>query len=74
MLFSSIYLLNSDMISSITKGLLNVIPAILIDVLIVATAFLILNYSKYVKLEKYCLFLFIVLKIILSIKNNSTLQ
>ena len=74
MLFSSIYLLNSDMISGITKGLLNVIPAILIDVLIVVTAFLISNYSKYVKLEKYCLFLFIVLKIILSIKNNSTLQ
>ena len=73
MLFSSIYLLNSDMISGITKGLLNVIPAILIDVLIVVTAFLISNYSKYVKLEKYCLFLFIVLKIILSIKNNSTL-
>ena len=74
MLFSSTYLLNSDMISGITKGLLNVIPAILIDVLIVVTAFLILNYNKYVKLEKYCLFLFIVLKIILSIKNNSTLQ
>lgn len=74
MLFSSIYLLNSDMISGITKGLLNVIPAILIDVLIVVTAFLISNYSKHVKLEKYCLFLFIVLKIILSIKNNSTLQ
>lgn len=74
MLFSSIHLLNSDMISGITKGLLNVIPAILIDVLIVVTAFLISNYSKYVKLEKYCLFLFIVLKIILSIKNNSTLQ
>ena len=62
------------MISGITKGFLNVIPAILIDVLIVVTAFLISNYSKYVKLEKYCLFLFIVLKIILSIKNNSTLQ
>ena len=61
------------MISGITKGLLNVIPAILIDVLIVVTAFLISNYSKYAELEKYCLFLFIVLKIILSIKNNSTL-
>ena len=62
------------MISGITKGLLNVIPAILIDVLIVVTAFLVSNYSKCIKIEKYCLFSFIVLKIILSIKNNSTLQ
>ena len=40
---------------------------------IVVLHFLISNYSKYVKLEKYCLFSFIVLKIILGIKNNSTL-
>lgn len=54
-------------------GFLKVIPAILIDVLIGITAFLVSNYTKYIKIEKYCLFSFIVLKIILGIKNNSTL-